>query len=216
MKKIILALCATGAVALASPANAAITVDGTALSAGQSTTLTFNGATGDGTPVAGLGSTLGLTLMSESATSYTFSYTLSILSAASADLSGFGFMSAPEIQSTSRTGDLNVALNTLFPDNGGQSVDFCAYSGANCTAGSGHADSFTGTFTLNYAAGTGDIALTDFVTRYTGIVAANGVSGIGHTTGAVPEPATWAMMLLGFGAIGATMRRRKPVLAQVA
>lgn len=25
---------------------------------------------------------------------------------------------------------------------------------------------------------------------------------------AVPEPATWAMMLLGFGAIGATMRRR--------
>ncbi|MFD1786267.1 PEPxxWA-CTERM sorting domain-containing protein [Sphingomonas floccifaciens] len=26
---------------------------------------------------------------------------------------------------------------------------------------------------------------------------------------AVPEPATWAMMLIGFGAIGATMRRRK-------
>ena len=29
---------------------------------------------------------------------------------------------------------------------------------------------------------------------------------------AVPEPATWAMMLLGFGAIGFNMRRRKPVL----
>lgn len=27
--------------------------------------------------------------------------------------------------------------------------------------------------------------------------------------GAVPEPATWAMMIFGFGAIGATMRRRK-------
>jgi hypothetical protein len=27
-------------------------------------------------------------------------------------------------------------------------------------------------------------------------------------TGAVPEPATWAMMLLGFGAMGATLRRR--------
>lgn len=27
----------------------------------------------------------------------------------------------------------------------------------------------------------------------------------------VPEPATWAMMLLGFGAIGASMRRRRPV-----
>jgi hypothetical protein len=29
------------------------------------------------------------------------------------------------------------------------------------------------------------------------------------TTGAVPEPATWAMMLMGFGAVGFAMRRRK-------
>jgi hypothetical protein len=34
---------------------------------------------------------------------------------------------------------------------------------------------------------------------------------------AVPEPATWALMLLGFGGIGFAMRRRRrPVLAQVA
>lgn len=34
---------------------------------------------------------------------------------------------------------------------------------------------------------------------------------------AVPEPATWAMMLLGFGGIGFAMRRRRqPALAQVA
>jgi len=34
---------------------------------------------------------------------------------------------------------------------------------------------------------------------------------------AVPEPAAWALMLLGFGAIGVTMRRRqKPILAQLA
>lgn len=36
--------------------------------------------------------------------------------------------------------------------------------------------------------------------------------------GAVPEPSTWALMLLGFGAIGAAMRRRpkQPKLAQIA
>ena len=28
-------------------------------------------------------------------------------------------------------------------------------------------------------------------------------------TAAVPEPGTWAMMLLGFGAIGFSMRRRR-------
>lgn len=34
---------------------------------------------------------------------------------------------------------------------------------------------------------------------------------------AVPEPSTWGLMLLGFGAIGFAMRRRRrPVLAQVA
>ena len=34
---------------------------------------------------------------------------------------------------------------------------------------------------------------------------------------AVPEPATWALMLIGFGGIGFAMRRRRtPVLAQIA
>lgn len=32
----------------------------------------------------------------------------------------------------------------------------------------------------------------------------------------VPEPATWLMMILGFGAIGAAMRRRRRPLAQLA
>jgi hypothetical protein len=37
-------------------------------------------------------------------------------------------------------------------------------------------------------------------------------------TGGVPEPSTWAMMLLGFGAMGVALRRRKrpAVLAQIA
>jgi hypothetical protein len=42
---------------------------------------------------------------------------------------------------------------------------------------------------------------------------------VGNFVGEVPEPATWAMMLLGFGAVGYTMRRRRrrhPLLMQVA
>jgi hypothetical protein len=40
------------------------------------------------------------------------------------------------------------------------------------------------------------------------LIGAIGVSNIhGITTSAVPEPAIWAMMLLGFGAVGRAMRR---------
>lgn len=35
------------------------------------------------------------------------------------------------------------------------------------------------------------------------------------TMGAIPEPATWALMLAGFGAVGATVRRRRTVSALV-
>lgn len=35
------------------------------------------------------------------------------------------------------------------------------------------------------------------------------IDNIALVTGGVPEPSTWAMMLLGFGAIGFAMRRRK-------
>jgi len=44
-----------------------------------------------------------------------------------------------------------------------------------------------------------------------------GVTTIQGQVQAVPEPATWALMLIGFGGMGFAMRRRrKPVLAQVA
>ena len=46
---------------------------------------------------------------------------------------------------------------------------------------------------------------------------AGSLSGNGTFYPAVPEPATWAMMLLGFGGIGFAMRRRRqPALTQIA
>ena len=42
-------------------------------------------------------------------------------------------------------------------------------------------------------------------------------SGTINVAPPVPEPATWAMLLLGFGAVGFTMRRRRrPALVQIA
>jgi hypothetical protein len=35
------------------------------------------------------------------------------------------------------------------------------------------------------------------------------ISAASENVGAVPEPATWAMMIIGFGAVGAAMRRRR-------
>lgn len=40
--------------------------------------------------------------------------------------------------------------------------------------------------------------------------------GDGAATGAVPEPATWAMMLLGMSAVGYAMRRKSKVTTKVA
>ena len=45
----------------------------------------------------------------------------------------------------------------------------------------------------------------------------SGVANGNVTISAVPEPGTWALMLIGFGGMGLAMRRRRrPVLAQVA
>ena len=45
----------------------------------------------------------------------------------------------------------------------------------------------------------------------------SGTLNVQPVRGAVPEPATWAMMLLGFAGVGMSIRgRRRPVLAQIA
>jgi hypothetical protein len=58
----------------------------------------------------------------------------------------------------------------------------------------------------------------DYRFSFGGTAPANGGVANGNLTfQPVPEPATWAMMLVGFAGIGLAMRRRnKPVLAQVA
>ena len=80
----------------------------------------------------------------------------------------------------------------------------------------GAGDGGQGTFFFQFDAGAGVdvITITDRLNSN-----ATGLSNAAlFQTGAVPEPGTWAMMLLGFGAMGVSMRRRRetPALLQIA
>ena len=70
-------------------------------------------------------------------------------------------------------------------------------------------------FTLNFTAASGSsiIRFADVATNNSTNqdIAIDNVS----VSGAVPEPATWAMMMLGFGAMGFAMRRRAQTSARI-
>jgi len=96
------------------------------------------------------------------------------------------------VLSYSYTGSTTAHYIGLF--NGGSAV--------GCTAG---VNCFNNTYLLFYSSDpitSGTISLNSYFQN----------SGISHVdlfdTGSVPEPASWAMMLLGFGGIGLAMRRR--------
>jgi len=60
-------------------------------------------------------------------------------------------------------------------------------------------DGTSSLFRQNGTSGTGTTSTFGFVTQFR----------TADTMGAVPEPSTWALMLLGFGAVGASLRRSK-------
>lgn len=65
----------------------------------------------------------------------------------------------------------------------------------------------------NFAVAAGTYTLTIQGTPGTQNGGLNGT--IGFTAAAVPEPGTWALMLVGFGAIGFSMRRRRSQSAHI-
>lgn len=94
------------------------------------------------------------------------------------------------------------AANGLFTGGLLQSAGFTSgptvFTGSNLVSAAGPF-SETVKYSLNFTGGAG-----------------SNFNGTANLT-AVPEPATWAMMLIGFGALGFAMRRRRaPVMAQLA
>ena len=103
-------------------------------------------------------------------------------------------------------GDTLIGTYTgLIGFSGTPGLDFDLVEDFIVTGGTGRFLNAAGTFTLagslvryENPAGPGFVA--DFTGRFDGML----------DLAAVPEPATWGMMLLGFGAVGWTTRRRRP------
>jgi hypothetical protein len=195
---------------------------------GDTTTIVFNGlgdppGGGGKVVVSGLSATMDLTLLSKTATKFVFTYSLQNTSTlAGTRIPGIGFDVAPDlVLAPSSTGTFDNA------ELGGFTASFISETcfwvgGGSCPQGAGGegidvGQTGVGTLTLNYAAAPGSVTLSNFLDRYQGFNSGGISSAVGQGTegpirnpdpfGSVPEPATWAMMILGFAFIGGAMRR---------
>lgn len=115
-----------------------------------------------------------------------------------------------------------IDLVFLTATDAGNFGDFGSITGAGQTSGTFDLSGFDIDF---YAVKYGnEFTLFEYLgTDGTGSWATGDQNGMSHIaffgsrgTTAVPEPGTWAMMLVGFGAIGFSMRRRRQEVAAVA
>jgi hypothetical protein len=212
------------------PSLTSVLVDAT--TGAGSFTLNYNGYSGNNAPaIAGLTSSIQFNFLNRTGNTFNFSYTLTNTSGAPIDASRvsiFGFNTDPNITgATTGVGDqFNITASGPQP-NGLANLELCFKDlgpGNNCTGGASGGvtlgNSASGTFGLNFAALNNQITLSGFSVRYQSIdsrllqIQGGSASGvpIPPPPPMVPEPATWAMMLAGFGFIGGALRRRKPVV----
>lgn len=232
------------ALAAAVPASAAIvSYNGTNYAVGSTILINFDGSTG-GSTVAGLTSTLSLLFTGVDTTTgdYIFTYALTNTSNAalqpSSEVTAFGFNTNPNpdtaassITSTAADADDQLTKISTGSISNGTSVEICGTGGPNCAGGGSSGpdvgETSGGQFILAFMGGDpGTVTLTNATVRYQ----STGLNGSGSAIGTptsnppppppppgVPEPATWAMMLFGFGAVGYSLRRRRRTgIAQLA
>lgn len=215
----------------ATPAMASLTLNGngsltTGGTSGGSQTVFMNGLTDGPTLIPGLTGQLTLTFSSVTNGGLTYNFLYDLFNSSSAPItasriSSFGFNTSPDVASGVATGVFNtvhVGSADNFPII--PNPEDCAFASNNpphgvCTGSGGGVDlgqHGTGTLSLTFAsAPTGNtITLSSFVDRYQSIAGAgNTTSAVGQQVPPVPEPAAWALMLLGFGGIGIAMRHRR-------
>ncbi|HEX5379537.1 MAG TPA: cistern family PEP-CTERM protein [Phenylobacterium sp.] len=209
----------------ASMAHAATVLTWTNANTGVAKVVDFNGYE-DGL-IAGLNAEITYTLSSvtNGGKTWNFAYQVENISSApvtASRISGFGFNVDPNVSGSSATGTYTHTASGNVPMLGSREV---CITGNNCAGGASGGVTFgntgSGTFRLNFGSSKSSLALSDLYVRYQSVNApgVTGGSAVGVPTilppGGVPEPATWAMMLTGFFAVGATLRsaRRQTVAA---
>jgi hypothetical protein len=166
-------------------------------------------------------------LISFTSNSFTFNYQVineSVSPAANSRLGQFGFDVSPGLPGGANNGNFTLAdgagdyfeiasnNNGNFNGLGGREVCLTA-QGGNCNGGgndgilSGLPNSKIGQLIFTYAGAQNEISFSNFVTRWQ--AGQNASSASGGSFAIVPEPATWAMMIGGFGMIGGALRRRR-------
>jgi hypothetical protein len=209
---------------------------------GSIANLTFNGIV-EGDVIAGLSSTMSLKFVDVSDDLKAWDFDLVALNNTSGPLPitsrlvSFGFntlngdtLISPTASNVTGMFDLASADSGNIPQLGTFSICF-RDAGGNC-AGGGDGGLFptdpaaTGSFRLSFSDSVSSLTLNNFFTRYQSIEGVEqGTSGVGRATtvlifdpsgGVVPEPASWAMLIAGFGLVGATMRRRRTMRGVVA
>ena len=104
---------------------------------------------------------------------------------------------------TPATSPINPGATTWSPLGGSSGDCFNAGCGSTGWIGSSYTLADAGLYTIRFGVtNTGD-------TSFQSGLAFAGVTINDTPIGVVPEPSTWALMILGFGAIGGAMRRRK-------
>lgn len=222
-------LFAAAACAALAPANAAVNL--TSGDVGDSFTIDFDGAAGTPAAAGVLTSiTYTLTAVSADLKAYSFDYAVANTSATAARSVSYGFnvggtggAALASVTGLSGTFDVLALGKTLE----GHAVDVCFKVGGNSNNCNGGANAGvlkdgtgSGSFTLNFSGAANEIAFDDFLMKYQSVAvlddSSTRVPGALHVdpgTPAVPEPATWAMLVLGFGLVGAGMRRRRMLMA---
>ncbi len=219
---------AAAVVAMAAPAAAVVVPANAALfngTIGQSVTRSYNGIV-DGSVLPGLTADITFTLLGISGNTWSFSAALNNnLGTVDGRISSIGFSTDPNFTNAAlgaggpfnrvvTGGDVNfpqsdTPIELCFAEANGNSAGNCSGGGGGVLANTSESQLFS----LTFASAPTSVELSHFILRWQSLPNGGSGIGIGSDPGTVdpqgvPEPASWAMLIAGFGLVGATMRRR--------